>query len=398
MKVDDSVSQPFSQPQVRLAEPAPTLALMHCAHVLAGFGTLLLGPILPLLSRHYHLTDAHAGLLPLAQFIGATLGGASVPARLSRGLLIGLTCAAAGFAIFAFAPGFYVALAGLFLGGFGNGRSIASINIVGGARFALNRGAALSRLNFTWSLGALLSPLLAASLTPRIALSTYVGTFAALFAACALALALQLRSGLPQAADAHEASAPQPRLARSLFLYFAALLFIYGGLETCLNVWLTTYALRYGQSSLVLSQYTLVLLLCGLTAGRALAAWLLLRIRDSALQRIALATSAALAAALAVAGSAALIATLAVLLGITLAPIFPATFALLMASHPPPRQAGIALAASGLGAAALPALMGLISTRTGSLQTALALPILAALGMLFLASLTPRISAVRASV
>jgi fucose permease len=188
---------------------------------------------------------------------------------------------------------------------------------------------------------------------------------------------------------ASTAPAPEPPLARTLFLYFAALLFLYGGLETCLSGWLTTYALRYGQTSLVLSEYTMVLLLCGLTAGRALASWLLLRMQDSMLQRIALVLSAALAAALATAHRAGLIATLAVLLGVTLAPIFPATFALLMAHRPPARAAGIVIAASGIGAAALPSLIGIISTRTGSLQTALVVPVAAAIAMLLL-SLIPQ--------
>ena len=396
MKVDDSVPQPFS-PSLPLAEAAPTLPLMHAAHVLAGLGTMLLGPILPLLSRRWHLTDAHAGMLPLAQFAGATIGGITVSSRLPRGMLIGLTAAAAGFALFAFAPSFSVALAALLLGGFGVGRGIASINIIGGSRYALHRGAALSRLNFTWSFGALLSPLLAAWLTPRFALSTLIAGFALLFLLCAIALLLQIRESASESA-VHTAVAPEPPLAPTLFLYFAALLFIYGGFETCLNVWLTTYALRFGQTSLVLSQYTLVLLLCGLTAGRALAAWLLLRIRDVTLQRIALVLSAALAAALATAHRANLIASLAVLLGITLAPIFPATFALLMANHPPARQAGIVLAASGLGAAALPWLMGVVSTHAGSLQLALALPVAAALAMLLMTAVPPRISAARPGV
>ncbi len=185
-------------------------------------------------------------------------------------------------------------------------------------------------------------------------------------------------------ATAHETSL-NPRI----FAYFAAMIFVYGGLETCLSGWLTTYALRYGQSSLVLSEYTMVLLLCGLTAGRALAAWLLLKMRDTTLQRIALLLSAALAAALAIAHQASLIAMLAVLLGVCLAPIFPATFALLMANRPPARTAGMVLAASGLGAAALPWLMGVVSTRAGSLQVALALPVSAAIAMLAMSAFPP---------
>ncbi len=366
----------------------PSLALMHAVFVLAGFGTLLLGPILPILSQRWQLTDSQSGLLLLAQFCGATLGGLTVSRRLQRDLLLGLVAGAAGFFTFAFAPYLSGACLGLLLGGFGVGRVIATVNIIAGARYTEHRGSALSRLNFTWSLGALLSPLLAAWLA-RFALSARLATFAALFLVCAITLSFQLRSAPPGSGPAGGAPQATTSLSVYVFLYFAALLFLYGGLETCLSAWLTTYALRYGQSSLVLSQYTLVLLLCGLTAGRALAAWLLLHLRETLLQRIALILSAVIAAAIATAHHAAPIAILAVLLGICLAPIFPATFALVMARRPSPRQAGVILAASGLGAAALPALMGAVSTRAGSLKLALVLPIATALTMLCTASFPP---------
>ena len=363
---------------------------MHAVFVLAGLGTMLLGPILPLLSQQWHLRDSQSGLLLLAQFCGATIGGVTVSSKLSRDLLIGLAAAFLGFVGFAFAPGLALACAALLLVGFGVGRIIATVNILAGARYTANRGSALSRLNFSWSFGALLSPLLAAWLVPHLALRSLIGTFAALFALCAIALAIQrLRSAALESTATQPTALSQP-LPPRFFLYFAALLFVYGGLETCLSGWLTTYALRYGQTSFVLSEYTLVLLLCGLTAGRALASWLLLKMRDTTLQRIALVLSAALAAALAVSHQASLIATLAVLLGVALAPIFPATFALLMAHRPPARTAGIILAASGLGAAALPWLIGVISTRANSLQIALALPVAAALALLALSALPPK--------
>jgi MFS transporter, FHS family, glucose/mannose:H+ symporter len=359
----------------------PTLPLMHGVFVLAGFGTMLLGPILPLLSQRWRLTDSQSGLLILAQFVGATLGGLTVTAKLGRDLLIGLAAAFAGFSVLAYAPGLPLACAGLAVGGFGVGRTIASVNIIAGARYTQNRGAALSRLNFTWSFGALLSPLTAAWLI-RVPLATRLAAFAACFLIAAIVLAMQLFRDADEPAGAKggpEVAKPLPLL---FFIYFIALLFIYGGLETCLSAWLTTYALRYGTHSLLLSEYTMVLLLCGLTAGRALAAWLLLRLRDTTLQRIALALSAALAGALALAHQAAWIAALAVLLGVALAPVFPATFAILMARKPSANQAGIVIAASGLGAAALPALMGWISTHAGSLQMALTVPVAAALVLL----------------
>jgi FHS family glucose/mannose:H+ symporter-like MFS transporter len=359
---------------------------MHAVFVLAGLGTMLLGPILPLLAAHWRLDDAQSGLLPLAQFCGATLGGVTVSSRLARDLQRGLILAGLGFTIFAIAPSFLLALPALLCGGFGVGRIIASVNIIAGARYTASRGSSLARLNFTWSFGALLSPLLAAWLS-AIPLNLRLIGFAILFLVCAAVLD---RQPVDPGEAASSSQAPEPPLAVPLFVYFAALLFLYGGLETSLSVWLTTYAIRFGQTSFVLSEYTLVLLLCGLTAGRALASWLLLTMRDTTLQRIALVLAAGLAAALAAAHQASLIATLAVLLGVALAPVFPATFALLMAHRPPARTAGIALAASGLGAAALPSLIGAISTHTGSLRIALTVPVAAALAMLLMSFANPK--------
>ena len=395
MKVDEFVAQPFTGSEPVLNPPAapsqpPTLGLMHAVFVLAGLGTMLLGPILPLLSTKWHLTDSQAGLLLLAQFCGATLGGVTVSSRLAKDLLAGLAAGWIGFLGFAIAPGLPLALFALFIGGFGVGRIIATVNILGGSRSTANRGSALARLNFTFAFGALLSPLLAAWLTPHLALRDLLFAFAICFLACQIALTLELRKAPPVEAKASSVSATEASLAPRLFLYFAALIFLYGGIETCLAGWLTTYALRYGQASLVLSEYTMVLLLCGLTSGRALASWLMLKMQETSLLRIALVLSAGLAGALALAHEAAWIAILAVLLGICLAPIFPASFALLMAHRPPARTAGIVLAASGLGAAAIPWLMGVVSTRANSLQFALILPVAAVAAMLLLSAVPPR--------
>ncbi len=371
------------------AETAPSLPLMHAAFVLAGLGTMLLGPILPLLAARWHLADSQLGVLILSQFAGATIGGATTSSKLQRDLLLGLLAAALGFTAFALSPVLIGACAGLLVGGFGVGRTVATINILAGQRYTQHRASALSWLNFSWSFGALLSPLSAAQLASRYPLNRLLILFATMFAVIAILVLLQLRSS----DEAKSSASPQPTsggLRPSLFVYFAALLLIYGGLETCLSAWLTTYALRYGKSSLVLSEYTMVLFLVGLTTGRALAAALLKRMRDTTLLRASLVLAAALAGALALAHTAGLIATTAVVLGICLAPIFPATFAITLAEKPTASQAGMILAASGLGAASLPWLMGVVSTRSGSLQLALILPVAAALVLLALSFTRPR--------
>ena len=175
-----------------------------------------------------------------------------------------------------------------------------------------------------------------------------------------------------------------------LYVYFAALLVLYGGLETCLSGWLTTFALRYGDKTLAVSEYTTLLLWMSLTVGRVGASAVMLRVGEKTVQRWGLGLAAVFTAALALAHSAVTIAAFAVLLGLSLAPFFPATWALLMVERPTARQAGIVLAVSGLGAAALPWMMGVVSTRTGSLQVALALPFAAALGLLGMSLFAPR--------
>ena len=364
------------------ARPTPSAALMHFAFVLTGLGTAMLGPLLPLLSRHWQLRDEQSGLLLMAQFCGSFLGGVSVSWRLRRSLLIGMGASAAGMGCFAIAPGLAWACASLLVAGFGLGHSITAVNILAGQRFTEQRASALALLNFFWSFGAMLAPLLTASLAPRFALGRLLGSFALLFVVCGMAMAAQMR-GAPaemRALESDEGGAVG--LGRQVFVLFMVLLFLYGGLETSLSGWLTTYALRYGDRTLVVSEYTTLLLWLSLTAGRAGSSVLLLRAPERVVRSVALGITVVLTAGLALAHTAASIAVCTVGLGLSLSPWFPVTFSVLMGERPRARQAGIVIAVSGLGAAALPWLMGVVSTRTGSLQVALLIPLIAAVGLL----------------
>lgn len=363
----------------------PSGILMHLSFILAGLGTALLGPILPLLAQQWRLPDARSGLLLTAQFCGAFTGGVSVSRRLTRSHAFGLIAGGLGFLGFALAPGLPLACVCLFVGGFGVGQIITAVNIIAGRRYTEHRASALALLNFTWSLGAMLAPLLTAWLAPRFPLRTLLQSFAiGFFVVGALMLLERLRTRpTPEAAEAVSSPA-QSLLTPRLFLIFCLLLVLYGGLETCLSGWLTTYALRYGDRTLAISAYTTLLLWAALTAGRALSSVILLRVGSRTVQRASLVLAAALTAALGVAHSPALIAACALLLGLSLAPFFPATFALLMNESPSARQAGIVLAVSGLGAAALPWSMGVISTASNSLHRALVVPFAAAIALLVL--------------
>ena len=377
----------------RSKKEAPSPGLMHFGLILAGLGTALLGPILPLLAKQWAMVDSQSGLLMMAKFCGAFLGGVTVLQRLKWSLLVGLAAGTVGFGVFALSSSMGLGCVGLFMGGFGLGQIITSINILAGRRFTAHRGSALSLLNFSFSLGAMLSALLAAWLLPRFALRGVLEGFVGLFVIGLLVLSIQIREEASEVESFDAAPVEdglQVGLTVRLYLYFAGLLVLYGGLETCLSGWLTTFALRYGNKTLAIGEYTTLLLWMALTFGRLGASAVMLHVGEKTAQRWSLALAAGFTAALAMAHSAVPIAILAALLGLSLAPFFPATFALLMAERPTARQAGIVVAVSGLGAAALPWLMGVISTRTGSLQLALALPFAAALGLFAMSLFTPR--------
>ena len=101
---------------------APSLGLMHYGLVLAGLGTALLGPILPVLARQWGMLDSQSGLLMMAKFCGAFLGGVTVSGRLRRSLLVGMIAGAVGFGGFAVAPSMSVGCGCLFVGGYGLGQ------------------------------------------------------------------------------------------------------------------------------------------------------------------------------------------------------------------------------------------------------------------------------------
>ena len=75
---------------------APPLWALHILFLMTGTGTTMLGPLLPLLSRTWHLHDAQAGVLLAAQFFGAFLGGVTVGHNARRVLLRASAASACG--------------------------------------------------------------------------------------------------------------------------------------------------------------------------------------------------------------------------------------------------------------------------------------------------------------
>ena len=350
-------------------------ALLHYCILLTGFGTVFLGPMLPTLAARLQLSDRGAGTLLAAQFCGAFLGGWTTSAPLRRSMLRGLIAAVCGFAALAFVvglePHLIWALSALAVLGYGIGQTLTAVNLLASAKWAHRRGAALTLLNFTWSLGALTAPLLLLRLLRSAsAAAVLTGAAALLFVGLAATLWRRAAPATQQAADSVSAG-----LSRHAYVFFCALLFLYGGVETSLGGWLTTFDHRYdpsgGWRGMAVSTTAFW---ASLTLTRLLAPILLRYVPERVLLRAGLATGVvALLAMLNVQGTVA-IATCAALAGLALSPWFPLVLSALVAQGSTASQAGRIIAVSGLGAAAIPWLVGLLSTASGSLRVALLLP------------------------
>jgi fucose permease len=366
----------------------PSIAWLAAGFLLTGLGTVMLGPIMPSLLHDWRLTDQQGGLLLAAKFVGSFLGGVSVPRRLRLGVLGGMAFACAGFGAFALSGGLLSGAACLFVSGFGLGQIIASTNIVVGRRYREHTGSALASVNFFWSLGAVACGVIAAAVLPRFHLRVPLLTFAALF--LVTGVGGMLNPSRHASAATEIVSPDAARLPVRMLTRFAVLLFLYGGLETCMTGWLTTYTLRFSDVRLLGGQSAIVLLWSALTAGRALSSAALRVMREATMQRIGLGLSAVLIAALWTTRHGPLLSLYCVLLGLSLAPFFPTTFALLMQRRPTAREAGFILAVSGLGAALFPWMMGFVSTQSGSLRIAMVVPMALALALLGLSVVTDR--------
>lgn len=361
----------------------PGLFLLYLSFILIGICTTILGPILPALSARWNMNDAHAGSLFTAQFIGSSLGGLLAAIQPFKSTAIGFIAVALGLALLTVSTPL-VAVPVLFMYGLGVGLVLTGINLTVSSMAGGNRGTALSWLNFFWSLGATICPLLAAVFIGHRLLPAFLLVLPACCVCMAVLVVLrgQLKTA---AASPHTASTESAdRSVRFFVAYFAALLFLYVGIETALGGWLSTLATRLphpgamGAFAISASSFFWLALL----VGRGLSPLLLKLVPETVLQPLAVACSVASICLLLVARSYTDIAIASSLVGFSLAPVFPLSLSFFLSHADKSKSAGMVFAICGLGGAALPWMTGAVSSYRHSLQWGLSIPLVAALFML----------------
>lgn len=231
--------------------PSREWALLHTSFVLIGVITTLLGPILPSFSHRWSLNDAQAGFFFTSQYFFSTLGVILTSVLFprfgfSKVIGAGFVSFVIGFAFLGLGPWTISALM-VGINGFGYGLANPAINLRSTELPSRNTAAAVTLLNFSWSVGSVLCPLLVGALLPLI----HLRGFCLLLGILSLVLvALHFLSSRETPQPAHALTATHPladwlahlRLPQAIPLL--SLFFLYVGVEVALGGWVATVEKR----------------------------------------------------------------------------------------------------------------------------------------------------------
>lgn len=329
------------------------------AMVLAGMATTMVGPLLPRLESRWQIGDAAAGLLFTALFLASVATGALVgplALRFGHSSLVrsGLLLSSLGIAMLAMSP-WPQALGAMAMVGCGLGLSIPAANLgVTGSR-------AVMLVNFAWSTGAVAGPWLLAALPDAFMWGLSVAM------ACASA-----GSFAAPARVAARGGDRKPVMSKATALT-AIFVFLYVGVESSLDGWLSSYASRNSGTRDLWAALPSVFWL-GILIGRFLASLALPRLVPARLLGGCLVAAFSGTCLLLEASRPWSILAATALTGLALAPIFPLAVSSYSDSTKAEKSAGLIFSAGGLGGASIPALVGSVSQGSGGLRFAMAIP------------------------
>ena len=367
-------------------------ALTYAAYISfvpAGIATVLLGPMLPILSARWSLNYAQAGRLFTAQYLAATLAVAYSGILASRwgfrfAIKAGLSLMAAGLACLLSGPKI-VGILSIAAYGAGLGLAVPAANLLVAAVNPTRRSATLNLLNFFWSTGAVACPFLVAGAAKSQHIPLFLWCVSGFSILVVFGIALMGRHILePATVLDHGPILSTIRIRLHGFLILAMLFFLYVGVENAFGQWMASYVKGLGTLSLEMSVATPSFFYASLMLGRWLAPGLL-----HVMDEIRLVQFSLLLACLGMTGlmfSRELfgVACSACAAGFGLACVYPITISLLSREFDSPRIGSVMFVLSNIGGGLLPWIVGISSTQFGSLKTGLFVPLLGCASMLLL--------------
>jgi len=363
------------------------ILLIHIDFLLTGIVMTFIGPMLPILSTRWSLTDARSGSLIFFQFFSSMLGmlvsGFLVQRQGYRfTLIVGSVLMALGMALLTSGPWLLGVIAVCVLG-IGYGVTTPAGNLRTAEINPKSSASALNVINAVWGIGAMGSPFLVAIAQHEHHPAYFLyGTAGALLV---LLLALLLTRFVP---DTH-AHVESPSGHKSFWKHgvlpaICVLFFVYVGTETSFGAWIATYARRVDSRAHTFATMTPSFYWGALLLGRALAP-ILLRFHSAiAIARGGLGVAMLGGLALVAAHDMKLVVVGAVLAGLGLASIFPISVSLLPGwfGSSARRASGAIFASGNIGGAVVPWFVGEVSTHAAGLRTAFLVPLLGTSAML----------------
>jgi fucose permease len=309
-----------------------------------GMIAAMLGTILPDLSQRFQLSPRQNGTIAFAQALGLIIASLGVGPLLDNegkklGLMIGLACIALALFVLPRSSGFRSIVLLLFLLGVGGGIVVTGANALVSDVSEAHRATALNLVNLFFGLGGLATPFIAANLFAR----NWVRLCYTIAALTVVTLAIQAATKVPgpSGPNAFVLADAAPVLGRPILFLLGLFLFLYVGCEVGIWNWLPRHLIAQGISeSRALNILSLGFAL-GLLIGRVGASQILISapaIRVLLVASIAMAVTTFLMLR---SNSPAAAATLVFLVGISMAPVFPTTLAIVGDTFP--RMTGTAI-------------------------------------------------------
>lgn len=354
-------------------------APFYFALMVSGVATELLGPILPVISARWLLTDVQGGWLFTAQFLASVVGSALSSYYPRKSVVLGFASIGSGVTVLALGH-YRAALVAFALMGLGIGSAVSAINLIFGNEYPDRRGSLLTRVNLCWGIGAVLAPQFVALAERSHALRTFLLLLAVCaFSAFALFIPLLRPGSLQLQPDAKLHAPGTARLNLWVFALFSAIMFLYIGTETTIAGWIATYTHRFGGLGVARASSFVSVFWLSLVVGRVIVAALLKYFSERTI------LLAGIVAGLG--GITTLLFPLGlqmeffavVVAGLGCAPIFPLAVSKMFARTGRTRHAGWVFAICGSGGAVIPWVTAVISQYSGGLRAAFLAP-LASLG------------------
>jgi fucose permease len=309
-----------------------------------GMISAMLGTILPDLSDRFRLSPSQNGTIAFAQALGLIIASLGVGPLLDNegkklGLMIGLALIAIALFALPRSSGFRSILFLLFLLGVGGGIVVTGANALISDVGEAHRATALNMVNLFFGLGGLATPFIAANLFGR----NWVRLCYTIAALTVVSLAIEASTKMPKptGAGGFVLADAAPVLGRPLLFLLGLFLFLYVSCEVGIWNWLPRHLIAQGiPESRALNILSLGFAL-GLLIGRAGVSPILIRVPAITVllcASVVMAISTFLMLRLSNPFTAAILVFLA---GLSMAPVFPTTLAIVGDNFP--RMTGTAI-------------------------------------------------------